>query len=200
MLKRICTYLAAPRFLPHLAAWKLCASARAAVDADLAYWNRNLHLDGMGRAETFFYLLAWKREFRNLFLCRARKASKALAVALGLLARPERTLLIECPDIGPGVFIQHGIATIIYARAIGAGCWINQQVTIGYKGPGLPPVLGRDVRVGAGAKVLGDFTVGDGVRIGANAVVLREVPANCTVAGVPARIIKRDGVRADEAL
>jgi serine O-acetyltransferase len=62
------------------------------------------------------------------------------------------------------------------------------------------PIIGNNVYIGAGAKILGSITIGDNVIIGANAVVTRNVPPNCTVAGVPARIIKRDGVRVKESL
>ena len=61
-------------------------------------------------------------------------------------------------------------------------------------------MLGDRVQVGVGARVLGGITIGDGAIIGANAVVVKDVPPNCVVAGVPARIIRRDGVRVDEPL
>ena len=67
---------------------------------------------------------------------------------------------------------------------------LMQQVTLGQlAGPGAP-VIGSNVYIGAGAKVLGDITVGDGARIGANAVVLSNVPPQCTVVGIPAQIVR----------
>ena len=101
-------------------------------------------------------------------------------------------------DIGPGLFIQHGFATIITAQKIGADCWINQQVTIGHKGL-LAPVIGDRVRISAGAKVLGGVVVGNDVTVGANAVVVKDVPDGCTVVGVLGRIIKRYGQRVPAA-
>ncbi len=96
--------------------------------------------------------------------------------------------------LGRRVFIDHGIGVIVGETAeIGDDCTIYQGVTLGgtslTRGAKRHPTLGRDVVVGAGAKVLGPFTVGDGARIGSNAVVVREVPAGATAVGIPARII-----------
>ena len=96
--------------------------------------------------------------------------------------------------VGRRVFIDHGIGVIIGETAeIGDDCTIYQGVTLGgtslTRGAKRHPTLGRDVVVGAGAKVLGPFTVGDGARIGSNAVVVREVPPGATAVGIPARII-----------
>lgn len=96
--------------------------------------------------------------------------------------------------IGERVFIDHGMGTVIGETAvIGDGCTIYHGVTLGgtslYKGTKRHPTLGRDVVVAAGAKVLGGFEVGDGARIGANAVVIKPVPAGATAVGIPARII-----------
>jgi serine O-acetyltransferase len=85
---------------------------------------------------------------------------------------------------------------------IGDGCTIYQGVTLGgtslYKGTKRHPTLGKDVVVSAGAKVLGGFLVGDGAKIGSNAVVIKPVPAGATAVGIPARIILRKaGTSAD---
>lgn len=109
-------------------------------------------------------------------------------------------MIIYTRDIGGGLIIQHGVATIIAARKIGKNGWINQQVTIGYTNDTDCPTLGDNVTVGAGAKVLGDVTVGNNVVIGANAVVVKDVPDDCVVVGVPARIVRRDGARVDKPL
>jgi serine O-acetyltransferase len=96
--------------------------------------------------------------------------------------------------IGQCVFFDHGMGTAIGETAeIGQGCTIYQGVTLGgtslSKGEKRHPTLGRGVVVSAGAKVLGNIFIGDGARIGANAVVLTDVPAGATAVGVPARII-----------
>src|SRR5258708_25971434 len=103
-------------------------------------------------------------------------------------------------SIVSGLFIQHGFATIIMAKSIGKNCWINQQVTIGYADRASAPIIGDGVTINAGAMVLGNITVGDNVTIGANAVVIKNVPSNCTVVGVPAYIIRKDGIPVRERL
>lgn len=99
--------------------------------------------------------------------------------------------------LGNRVFIDHGMGVVIGETAeIGDGCTIYHGVTLGgtslYKGAKRHPTLGRDVVVGAGAKVLGGFTVGDGAKIGSNAVVTKPVPAGATAVGNPARIIQAE--------
>ena len=92
--------------------------------------------------------------------------------------------------IGGGLFIQHGFSTYIAAESIGENCWINQQVTIGYKDNTTPPVIGNNVTITCGAKVLGPITIADNVTIGANAVVVKDLPPNSVWGGVPARRIR----------
>ena len=105
--------------------------------------------------------------------------------------------------IGERVFFDHAMGVVVGETAeIGDGCTIYQGVTLGgtslYKGTKRHPTLGRDVVVSAGAKVLGGFLVGDGAKIGSNAVVIKPVPAGATAVGIPARIIEsKDGASAD---
>jgi serine O-acetyltransferase len=95
-------------------------------------------------------------------------------------------------QMGKGVFIDHGMGIVIGETAIvGDGTVIYQGVTLGGTGKETGkrhPTLGKNVVVGAGAKVLGNIQIGDNVRIGAASVVLRSVPENCTVVGIPGRI------------
>jgi serine O-acetyltransferase len=99
--------------------------------------------------------------------------------------------------IGDRVFFDHAMGVVVGETAeIGDGCTIYQGVTLGgtslYKGAKRHPTLGKDVVIGAGAKVLGGFTVGDGARVGSNAVVTKPVPAGATAVGNPARIIQAE--------
>lgn len=104
-------------------------------------------------------------------------------------------------QIGKGVFIDHGMGVVIGETAIvGDSCLIYQGVTLGGTGKESGkrhPTLGENVVVGAGAKVLGNLQIGNEVRIGAGSVVLRDVPSDCTVVGIPGRIVYRSGVRVD---
>ncbi len=102
--------------------------------------------------------------------------------------------------VGDRVFFDHAMGVVVGETAeIGDGCTIYQGVTLGgtslYKGVKRHPTLGKNVVVSAGAKVLGGFTVGDGAKIGSNAVVIKPVPAGATAVGIPARIIMpKEGV------
>ncbi|MBI3630351.1 MAG: serine O-acetyltransferase [Candidatus Rokubacteria bacterium] len=99
--------------------------------------------------------------------------------------------------LGPGLFIDHGLGVVIGETAeVGENVTILQGVTLGgtsLKREKRHPTLGDNVVVGAGAKIIGAFKIGDGSRIGAGSVVVREVPPNSVVVGVPGRVTYRDG-------
>jgi serine O-acetyltransferase len=105
-------------------------------------------------------------------------------------------IAIQC-QIGKGFFLPHTQGTVIGAYSIGQNVTIFQGVTLGARKLDFSfielsrPTIGDDVIIGAGAKVLGGLVIGSGVYIGANAVVLKSIPANFLAAGVPARLIKR---------
>ncbi len=103
--------------------------------------------------------------------------------------------------IGKGLFIDHGGSVVIGETAeIGDNCTLYQGVTLGGTGKDVGkrhPTLGNNVMVGAGAKVLGPFKVGDNSKIAANAVVLSAVPADSTAVGIPARVVKTGNKRVD---
>ena len=102
-------------------------------------------------------------------------------------------------QIGTGVFIDHGMGVVIGETAkIGDYSLIYQGVTLGGTGKGSGkrhPTIGKNVVIGAGAKVLGNLNIGNNVRIGAGSVLLRDVPSNCTVVGIPGKIVYQSGVR-----
>ncbi len=138
---------------------------------------------------------AWKREWFWL----GRFVSHVGRFLTGIEIHPGAV-------IGRRVFIDHGMGVVIGETAeIGDDCTIYQAVTLGgtslYRGTKRHPTLGNGVVVGAGAKVLGGFMVGDGAKIGSNAVVVKPVPAGTTAVGNPARIIdaQRDAAREQKA-
>ena len=98
--------------------------------------------------------------------------------------------------IGRGLFIDHGSGVVIGETAeIGDNCTLYQGVTLGGTGKHVGkrhPTLGNNVMVGSGAKVLGPFRIGDNSKIAANAVVLNEIPENCTAVGIPARVVRKN--------
>lgn len=100
-------------------------------------------------------------------------------------------------EIGKGFFIDHGMGVVIgETSVIGDDVTLFQGVTLGGTGKARTkrhPTLEDNVVVGAGAKILGDITIGDGARVGAGSVVVQSVPENATVVGIPGRVVKREG-------
>ncbi len=137
--------------------------------------------------------------FCPVLLCRVggalyRAGWRRLSAPWFMLARVVFGLEIaRRAEIGPGLVVPHPNGVVIGASRIGANATIFQGVTLGAKELDIAfdvakrPVLGAGVTVGAGAKVLGRITLGDGAVVGANAVVLEDVPAGCTVGGIPAK-------------
>ena len=136
------------------------------------------------------WLLSWKIPFFPRFLSQAARWLTGVEIHPGA-------------KIGTGFFIDHGMGVVIGETSeIGDFVTLFQGVTLGGTGKERGkrhPTLGNHVVVGAGAKVLGGIRIGDNVKIGANAVVLRSVPPNSTVVGNPGRIVKYDGARIPEA-
>lgn len=200
-LKNLFFLLVRAWYSPLLLPYFLTDQAKV-IGLDLTRWLSIRERKERG-ARGLLWLLARLPEFRSLYYYRLRQGNLkglALGYLLSRLYPGCSTLSIFSEKIGPGLFIQHGIATIIAASQIGANCWINQQVTIGYSNSDDCPRLGDNVSIFAGAKVIGNVTIGDYSIVGANAVVVKDVPPNCTVVGVPAYIVKRDGVKVREPL
>jgi serine O-acetyltransferase len=95
-------------------------------------------------------------------------------------------------DIGGGLYIAHPRGVVMIASRIGRNCSVIANVTVGMRNEHAFPDIGDDVFIGAGARVLGNIKIGNGAKIGANAVVIDDVPAGATVVGIPARIISID--------
>lgn len=169
------------------------SDAADAIAEDVAWWMRCIDDDDLLRLDhysRFSYLAGALTEFRTLVHFRLRSTPLLLQMVMRAVYRPARTLTLEANRIGPGLFIQHGVGTIVTAESIGRHCWINQQVTIGHDARGRP-TLGDDVRVGAGAIVIGPVTLHDGAVVGANATVIHDVPPGTTVVAPPATALDR---------
>jgi serine O-acetyltransferase len=187
-LKYALTVLSSVRLIP-LIALMLLSSNRNMVYVDLDRWGfvyrfgqpRNL----LERLMLFAHLMTWMPEYRNVFYLRVGIPGKLLS----LFCRPKSSLYLGNMSVGPGLFILHGDCTFVSATEIGENCWINQQVVIGYTNDIDIPSIGNNVTIHAGAKVIGKVRVGDNATIGANSVVIRDVPPNVTVMGVPARVV-----------
>ena len=135
--------------------------------------------------------------FKHNFKFLARWISQRAFRKTGIEIHPGAT-------IGRRLVIDHGTGVVIGETAeIGDDCLIYQGVTLGGTGKDVGkrhPTIGNNVMISSGAKVLGPFKVGDNSRIAAGAVVLDEVPPNCTVVGVPARVVRREGQKIEQSL
>ena len=153
------------------------------------------------RLEVFFLYSGYKavRKYRRAHWFYQHNM-KSIARYLSQRARTKTGIEIHpAAQIGRGLVIDHGMGVVIgETTIIGDNCVLYQNVTLGGTGKETGkrhPTLGDNVLVGAGAKVLGPFTVGDNARIAAGAVVLSEIPPNSTAVGVPARVVRINGER-----
>ena len=165
---------------------------------DLDRWKEIQHID-YSTPKAMAVLLWHFKEFRNLVIYR-HSSHPIRRRIIAFVYPPLNTLFLDAMEIGGGLYIQHGFATVVAAKSVGENCWINQQVTVGYNSQGEPPVIGDWVMITCGAKVLGNIRIGNHVTVGANAVVIRDVPDNCVVGGVPARILKNVNVQSSSSV
>ena len=160
-------------------------AARNKLEVALTY--SGFHAVRMHRLAHFFYVHRYK--------LLARIISQLSRFFTGIEIHPGAKL-------GEGVFIDHGAGVVIGETAeIGNNVVIYQGVTLGGTGKDKGkrhPTIEDNVMISAGAKVLGPFTVGKGAKIGAGSVVLREVPPNATVVGIPGKIVRLNGERVDD--
>ncbi len=144
---------------------------------------------------SFKVMLSYRRahkQYEKGHYFRARLISQRAARRTGIEIHPGAV-------IGKGFFIDHGSGVIIgETTVIGDNVTLYQGVTLGGTGKETGkrhPTLCDNVMVSAGAKIIGSFTIGENSKIGAGSVVIEEVPPNCTVVGVPGRIVKRDNMK-----
>lgn len=170
---------------------------QAAMERDpAARSRREVLLCYPGVHALFFYRLA-HRLWQRGWVVPARFVSHLGRFFTGIEIHP-------AARIGPGVFIDHGMGVVIGETAeLGENVTLYQGVTLGgtsLKREKRHPTLGRNVVVGAGAAILGAITIGDGSRVGGGSVVVKDVPPNSVVVGVPGKVIYRDGKRVAEGI
>ena len=186
-MRHVLSFFSLLRFLPILVFYNYYRKCTR-LTMDMERWCDILKIQGNYCCKLLFLLSKYK-EFRNLFIYRIR-GNMFLKALTKILYKPMETLYIETPEIGGGMFIHHGFATIIAAQNIGENFWVNQQVTIGHKDDKGCPTIGDNVMVTAGAKIIGPVYIGDNVVVGANAVVVKDISSNHIVGGIPAKFIK----------
>ena len=191
-------FISSPLLIPFL-----LTTEKETILADVRRWSQLLEWERKVELINLLVLLSQTKEYRNLYYYRLLQGNFIAIIfiyVLQFIYRKRSDLFIDSASkIGPGLFIQHGFSTIITAD-MGENCWVNQQVTIGFKDKTGHPKVGNNVKITAGAKVVGNITIGDNVTVGANAVVVKNVPDNCVVVGVPAYIVKRNGMKVREEL
>ncbi len=160
-------------------------AAKTRMEAALCY--PGLHAIWLHRIAHYFYKKGW--------IVLPRMINTFSRFMTGIDIHPGAKL-------GPGLFIDHGMGLVIGETAeIGSNVTLYQGVTLGGTGKEKGkrhPTIGNNVVVSSGAKVLGSFKVGDNSKIGSGSVVLKEVPPNSVVVGVPGRIVTRDGIRVND--
>lgn len=168
------------------------ASARAWIAADLDAWRR-VGMAGSGRLATA--RLLWSQagaQATLLYRVSNLLHRRGVRVLPQLLSRLNLTLHgLDIPPsvpIGPGLYVPHPVGTVVMAERIGANVTLVSGVTIGMRNEARFPRVGDNVYIGAGARVLGGIVVGSDVSIGANAVVICDVPSGAVAVGVPARV------------
>lgn len=190
-MKRLFVLLTCWRFVLHWMYYKSADNGEVIKEDLLRNIKQFLHKENLSFLN-FCELLTFYVMVRNIFYARVAYRHHYYAKVLSVFARPLPLLDISSTaEIGGGLIVQHGYATIIAPRKIGKKCWVNQGVTIGYTNDDDCPTLGDNVTVYAGAKILGDVHVGNNVVVAANAVVVKDVEDNCVVGGVPATVIKK---------
>lgn len=152
---------------------------------------------------SFFSAYAVNPSFKRIFIFRMEhhcRHSKIFSILFKLISRiisnRYNVYIDSYANIGSGLCLSHCFSIIIPPCTIGDNVTIMQQVTIGSSRGGRRsgyPVIGNNVFIGAGAKIIGKVLIGNNVVVGANAVVTKDIPDNSVVAGVPARIIGHDG-------
>lgn len=158
------------------------------IDNDIKYMNKRC-----SKNKSLFYYLAYHPSYRNLFYYRLG----GKCILLKFLAPPYPLFYLNAESIGECAFVlNHPYGTIVNAKSIGKNFTICQLTTIGNSMHGrndLIPTIGNNVSLGANVTIIGNIRIGDNVVVGAGSVVVKDIPDNCIVAGVPAKVIKRLG-------
>lgn len=152
----------------------------------------------------FMYALVLIPQFRAVCYFRFRQGHDVARIIQQVIL-PNRREVEITGDIGPGLLVYHGQATILHCAKAGENLSVGHSVTVGrqpsHKRDGVDlPSFGDNVTIYAGSIIIGGIRVGNNVEIGAGSIVTKDIPDDCTVVGNPARIIKRNGKRVNEPL
>ena len=180
----------------------LLSKNKELIYQEMRDWKKNLYIDVYNSNYILFCTLFVYRDYRSCLYTRLGRVSYLFSWLFK--GREMFYNFMPSDKIGKGFIVHHPIATRINCRGIGENCMVWQMVTIGKgkaeKGLGTTPIIGNNVKICANSTVVGGITIGNNVTIAAGSVVVKSVPDNCLVAGNPAKIIKRDGVKVNEPL
>lgn len=185
-MKKKLYYIFCVLIIPHLILYILASkTTRELIDSDVTEMNkRTKSSKSLG-----FYLFVYP-QYRNLFYYRIGRRS----IFVRWYLKPYPLFSISSRSFGRNAFVlNHPYGTIINAKSVGDNFTICQLTTIGNAMHGqkdLIPTIGNRVSIGANVSIIGNITIGNNVIIGAGSIVVKDVPDNCVVAGVPARIIR----------
>ncbi|WP_400077996.1 hypothetical protein [Winogradskyella sp. R77965] len=158
-------------------------------DIDQTLKVRKSNIQQLAMLEKFKHLMLYYPDFAFIFFWRINGLNHRWK---NKFVKDLHCKIFKSTKIAGGLMCYHPFATVINAKSIGANFQFRNGLTIGNKGNdnSFLPTIGNDVTVGANVVIIGDIIIGDKVIIGAGSVVVKDVPANCVVAGNPARIIR----------
>ncbi|MCP2194518.1 serine O-acetyltransferase [Williamsia deligens] len=169
--------------------------------ADIARWVQCTGRDDLAclpDRDVFAYFTASLPEFRTVVHVRLRDKNAVVRRVLARMYPVHPGTFFEAGSVGPGLFIHHGVGTLVSCESIGANFWINQHVSLGFSSKGRP-VVGDDVTIAAGAVVAGPITIASGTTVGANAVVRRSTEEGSVLVAPEAHVLTRRAADATPA-
>ena len=191
-MNKLIVYLSLPFLLLHFLV-RFFGRNRVSCEEDQKFTRPRRANPFSNRVLQFAYYIVWLPEYRSVFYKRAGRVGRLM----NLYLPGQKMLYIRTTQLGGGICINHGHSTEVNAKSIGENCHIFQNVTIGTNGSAVGPVIGNNCFFGAGCVVIGEIQIGNNVRIGANAVVTKNVPDNCTVVCRGMTIVKKDGEKVE---
>lgn len=173
-------------------------SRRDYILQDLPRWIVEHRNAPQEEIEAFSYYWARRQEFRSVIRHRVRECKKNQGIDASEFERLTAginwlfvsNLYLSCPEIGSGLYVEHGFSSVMYAKKIGENFRVNQNVTVGSNKGGMPSI-GNDVSIYTHAVVVGPVCIGDNVKIGAGAVVVDDIPSHSTVVPQKPRVLRK---------